>query len=110
MYPVALALSSPQLHSTWECEDPKWIEGMISRDEAEDLLKSEGNALQPGSFLLRFGSSRIWPHPDAGALVVSYVGEDTHVHHKLLALDGITGWVASILCDTCVYIPFLEGE
>ncbi|CAK9194167.1 unnamed protein product [Sphagnum troendelagicum] len=91
MYPVALALSSPQLHSTWECEDPKWIEGMISRDEAEDWLKSEGNAPQPGSFLLRFGSSRIWPHPDAGALVVSYVGEDTHVHHKLLALDGITG-------------------
>ncbi|CAM6018329.1 unnamed protein product [Sphagnum balticum] len=91
MYPVALALSSPQLHSTWECEDPKWIEGMISRDEAEDWLKTEGNAPQPGSFLLRFGSSRIWPHPDAGALVVSYVGEDTHVHHKLLALDGITG-------------------
>jgi hypothetical protein len=83
---------------------------MISRDEAEDWLKTEGNALQPGSFLLRFGSSRIWPHPDAGALVVSYVGEDTHVRHKLLALDGITGWVASILCDTCVYIPFLEGE
>jgi hypothetical protein len=110
MYPVALALSSPQLHSTWECEDPKWIEGMISRDEAEDWLKTEGNAPQPGSFLLRFGSSRIWPHPDAGALVVSYVGEDTHVHHKLLALDGITGWVASILCDTCVYIPCLEGE
>jgi len=91
MYPVALALSSPQLHSTWECEDPKWIEGMISRDEAEDWLKTEGNAPQPGSFLLRFGSSRIWPHPDAGALVVSYVGEDTHVHHKLLALDGISG-------------------
>jgi hypothetical protein len=110
MYPIALALSSPQLHSTWECEDPKWIEGMISRDEAEDWLKTEGNAPQPGSYLLRFGSSRIWPHPDAGALVVSYVGEDTHVHHKLLALDGITGWVASILCDTCVYIPFLEGE
>jgi hypothetical protein len=64
---------------------------MISRDEAEDWLKSEGNAPQQGSFLLRFGSSRIWPHPDAGALVVSYVGEDTHVHHKLLALDGITG-------------------
>lgn len=91
IYPIAVALVSPELQSTWESEDPKWVEGMISRDEAEALLKTEEGTRMPGTFLLRFASSRIWPHPDAGALVVSYVGNDMCIHHKLLALDVDSG-------------------
>lgn len=60
---------------------------MVSRDEAETLLKVE----TPGTFLLRFANSRTWPHPDAGALVVSYVGIGTRIHHKLLTLDVDNG-------------------
>lgn len=91
IYPTAVALSSPQLQSTWECKDPKWIEGMVSRDEAETLLKTDEAMSTPGTFLLRFANSRMWPHPDAGALVVSYVGNDRRIHHKLLTLDVESG-------------------
>lgn len=91
IYPTAVALSSPQLQSTWESENPKWIEGMISRDEAETLLKAHKDMSMPGTFLLRFANSRIWPHPDAGALVVSYVGNDRRIYHKLLTLDVESG-------------------
>jgi hypothetical protein len=99
IYPIAIALSSPQLQSTWESEDPKWIEGLISRDEAESLLKTDEVMFMPGTFLLRFANSRIWPHPDAGALVVSYVGSDKRIHHKLLTLDveNGTGYVNLML-------------
>lgn len=64
---------------------------MISRDEAETLLKTDEVMFTPGSFLLRFANSRIWPHPDAGALVVSYVGNDKCIYHKLLTLDAEYG-------------------
>ncbi|KAK1397887.1 hypothetical protein POM88_007750 [Heracleum sosnowskyi] len=43
----------------------------------------------PGTFVLRFPTSRSWPHPDAGNLVVTYVGSDYNIHHKLLSLDSI---------------------
>lgn len=91
IYPVALALSSPQLRALWEMEDPRWIEGMICREEAEAVLKTSLGIPKPGVFLLRFASSRIWPHPDAGALVVSYVGTDLRLNHKLLSLDESPG-------------------
>eukprot|EP00249_Psilotum_nudum_P011600 c23265_g1_i1 orf=395-2704(+) len=91
IYPVALSLSSPQVCMTWEIEEPKWIEGMISREEAEALLKTQAGS-KPGTFTLRFASSRSWPHPDAGALVVSYVGHDLSIHHKLLSLDKSSGF------------------
>lgn len=72
---------------------------MISRDEAETLLKTEEVMFTAGTFLLRFANSRTWPHPDAGALVVSYVGNDTRIHHKLLTLDveDVTGYVHLVL-------------
>lgn len=87
IYPVALAVRSSQLRTTWDNEDPRWIEGMISREEVEVLLKCGGATSKPGTFLLRFASSRLWPHPDSGALVVSYVDQDLRVNHKLLSLD-----------------------
>lgn len=64
---------------------------MVSRDEAETLLKTDEAMSTPGTFLLRFANSRMWPHPDAGALVVSYVGNDRRIHHKLLTLDVESG-------------------
>ncbi|KAJ7555329.1 hypothetical protein O6H91_05G032600 [Diphasiastrum complanatum] len=91
LYPVALTLTLPQVHATWESEDPKWIEGMISREEGEEMLRNIEGLPKPGTFVVRFASSRIWPHPDAGALVVSYVGRDLRINHKLLSLDQHAG-------------------
>ena len=111
MYPISVALSSPQLQSTWESEDPKWIEGMICRKDAETLLKAnEAISSKPGSFLLRFASSRIWPHPDAGALVVSYVGRDMIIYHKLLTLDLEIGqgYVCISACFACLYEDVID--
>lgn len=90
IYPVSLAVSSPQVRLTWEIEEPKWIQGMVSRKEAEALLSQD--RCKPGTFILRFVSTRSWPHPDAGGLIVSYVGQDIRVHHKLLSLDKSTGF------------------
>lgn len=87
LFPVALALSSPQIGKAWESLEPKWIEGMISREEAEAFLRTSEGFSRPGTFIIRFPSSRSWPHPDAGALIASYVGLDYDVHHRLLSLD-----------------------
>ncbi|KAF3781128.1 hypothetical protein EJ110_NYTH22160 [Nymphaea thermarum] len=87
LYPVALTLSKCQLHAAWECTSPKWVEGMITREEAESSLRGPQGIEKSGTFLLRFANSRSWPHPDAGSLVVSYVGTDCMFHHKLVSLD-----------------------
>lgn len=87
LFPVALALSTPQIGNAWESLEPKWIEGMISREEAEAFLRASEGFSRPGTFIIRFASSRSWPHPDAGALIASYVGLDYDVHHRLLLLD-----------------------
>ncbi|CAN6486883.1 unnamed protein product [Victoria cruziana] len=86
-YPVALTLSKRQLHAAWECTSPKWVEGMLTREEAEASFRGPQGIEKTGTFLLRFASSRSWPHPDAGSLVVSYVGTDGTFHHKLVSLD-----------------------
>lgn len=110
-FPVALSLSSPQFRQAWESQEPKWIEGMVTREEAEAMLRApqgpSGSPSLPGSFLLRFASSRLWPHPDAGALVVTLVTDDVSnahkdeqddvtrtplVRHKLLALEDGMGF------------------
>lgn len=72
---------------------------MVSRDEAETLLRADKDESASGTFLLRFANSRVWPHPDAGALVVSYVGNDRGINHKLLTLDveNGTGYVHLML-------------
>ncbi|KAF3336046.1 hypothetical protein FCM35_KLT20553 [Carex littledalei] len=86
MYPVALTLVRERINKLWECMIPRWIEGFITKEEAENALKSP-RPERPGTFLLRFPTTRSWPHPDAGNLVISYVGSDLMVHHKLLALN-----------------------
>ncbi|KAK1365692.1 hypothetical protein POM88_041253 [Heracleum sosnowskyi] len=43
----------------------------------------------PGTFVLRFPTSRSWPHPDVDNLVVTYVRSDYNIHHKLLSLYSI---------------------
>ncbi|EFJ33363.1 hypothetical protein SELMODRAFT_84550 [Selaginella moellendorffii] len=90
LYPVAMTVATPQVRKTWESVTPKWIEGMVSRKEAEELLRGVDGIPKTGSFILRFASSRSWPHPDAGALVASYVTDDLRINHRLLNLDTRT--------------------
>ncbi|XP_059282277.1 SH2 domain-containing protein A-like [Lycium ferocissimum] len=90
LYPVAFTLSQQCITSLWGSTSPMWIEGFITKEEAESSLRSLGGALQePGTFILRFPTSRSWPHPDAGNLVVTYVGSNYTIHHRLLSLDFI---------------------
>ena len=42
-----------------------------------------------GLYLLRYNSHHMWPHPDAGSIVASYMGRGGVIHHKLLALDAL---------------------
>jgi SH2 domain len=87
MYPVALTLARERINKLWECLIPKWIEGFITKEEAENVLRGPKGPQKLGTFLLRFPTTRSWPHPDAGNLVISYVGSDSMIHHKLLALN-----------------------
>lgn len=86
LYPVAFSLSKNRIYSLWECAKPLWIEGLITKEEAENLLRGPRGLQNPGTFVLRFPTSRSWPHPDAGSLVVTYVGSDSTLHHKLVSL------------------------
>lgn len=69
------------------------MEGFITKEEAESALRGPGGLQDPGTFVLRFPTSRSWPHPDAGSLVVTYVGGDYTIHHRLLSLDFIDGYI-----------------
>uniref|UniRef100_A0ACD5TI81 Uncharacterized protein n=1 Tax=Avena sativa TaxID=4498 RepID=A0ACD5TI81_AVESA len=88
LYPVAVSLSKDKINSLWACTAPVWIEGLITAEEAENALRTSRELLkEPGTFILRFPTTRSWPHPDAGSLVVTYVGSDNSIHHRLLSLD-----------------------
>lgn len=90
MYPVAFTLSKEHMKVLWESLQPRWIQGLITREEAQNaLFVREGQreeVQKPGTFVLRFPTSRSWPHPDAGSLVVTYVGADSNIHNKLISL------------------------
>jgi hypothetical protein len=73
----------------WSSTSPKWIEGFITKEEAESSLQGPRGVQEPGTFILRFPTSRSWPHPDAGSLIVTYVGSDCTLHHRLLSLEPI---------------------
>lgn len=89
LYPVAVSLSKDKINNLWCCTEPVWIEGLITKEEAENALRSSSELLKnPGTFVLRFPTTRSWPHPDAGSLVVTYVGFDNSIHHRLLSLDA----------------------
>jgi len=88
LYPVAVSLSKDKINSLWACTAPVWIEGLITAEEAENALRTSRELLkEPGTFILRFPTTRSWPHPDAGNLVVTYVSSDNSIHHRLLSLD-----------------------
>ncbi|CAN4104300.1 unnamed protein product [Withania somnifera] len=89
LYPVACTLSQQCITSMWGSTSPMWIEGFITKEEAESSLRSLGALEEPGAFVLRFPISRSWLHPDAGNLVVTYVGSDYTIHHRLLSLEFI---------------------
>ncbi|XP_009149141.1 SH2 domain-containing protein A isoform X1 [Brassica rapa] len=85
LFPVATSISRGLINGMWRSCSPKWIEGFVTKEEAEHSLQSQ----EPGTFILRFPTSRSWPHPDAGSLVVTYVGRDFVIRHRLLAVDHI---------------------
>ncbi|KAF8391126.1 hypothetical protein HHK36_023427 [Tetracentron sinense] len=87
LYPIAFTLSRDWINAMWGCTSPMSIEGLITKEEAESSLRSSRGLQEPGTFILRFPTSRSWPHPDAGSLIVTYVGTDYNLHHRLLSLD-----------------------
>ena len=89
LYPAAFTSTSDSINTIWNSTSPKWIEGFITKEEAELSLQGPRGLQEPGTFVLRFPTSRSWPHPDAGSLIVTYVGSDYTVHHRLLSLDYI---------------------
>ncbi|KAK4439081.1 SH2 domain-containing protein A [Sesamum alatum] len=89
LYPVAFTLSQSAVASMWNSTSPIWMEGFITKEEAESILTGPGGLQDPGTFVLRFPTSRSWPHPDAGNLVVTYVGSDYTIHSRLLSFDFI---------------------
>ncbi|KAK9268792.1 hypothetical protein L1049_000555 [Liquidambar formosana] len=89
LYPVAIALSRDWINAMWVSTSPKWIEGFVTKEEAEFSLQGPRGLQDPGTFILRFPTSRSWPHPDAGSLIVTYVASDYTLHHRLLSLDFI---------------------
>ncbi|KAJ6753921.1 SIGNAL TRANSDUCER AND TRANSCRIPTION ACTIVATOR [Salix purpurea] len=89
LYPVAFTLTSDSINTIWNSTSPKWIEGFITKEEAEQSLQGPRGLQEPGTFVLRFPTSRSWPHSDAGCLIVTYVGSDYTIHHRLLSLDYI---------------------
>lgn len=89
LYPVAFTLSQQCISSLWGSTSPVWIEGFITKEEAESSLTILGALQEPGTYILRFPTSRSWPHPDAGNLVVTYVGSDYTIHHRLISLESI---------------------
>ncbi|XP_047979882.1 SH2 domain-containing protein B-like [Salvia hispanica] len=89
LFPVAFTLSQSAVNAMWDSMSPLWIEGFITKEEAESALQGPGGLQDPGTFLLRFPTSRSWPHPDAGNLVVTYVESDYTIRHRLLSFDFI---------------------
>ncbi|ESQ27263.1 hypothetical protein EUTSA_v10018251mg [Eutrema salsugineum] len=85
LFPVASSISRGLINGMWRSSSPKWVEGFITKEEAEHSLQGQ----EPGTFILRFPISRSWPHPDAGSLVVTYVGHGFTLHHKQLKIDNI---------------------
>lgn len=86
---MVVSLSRERIKKLWDCTAPRWIEGLITTEEAESALRSSRELLkEAGTFVLRFPITRSWPHPDAGSLVVNYIGSDSSIHHRLLSLDS----------------------
>lgn len=91
LYPVAITISREGINALWASTSPKWIEGFVTKEEVEYGLQNPLGNQEPGTFILRFPTSRSWPHPDAGSLVASYVGRDFSLHHRQLSLDYSSG-------------------
>ncbi|XP_010417450.1 PREDICTED: uncharacterized protein LOC104703186 [Camelina sativa] len=106
LFPVAYTISRGLISEMWCSSSPKWVQGFITKEEAEHSLQGQ----EPGTFILRFPVSRSWPHPDAGSLVVTYVGHDFALHHKQLNICQSSGRYmdAKLLQDMLLAEPELS--
>lgn len=95
LYPVALTLSRDSIKALWCSVSPKWMEGFITKEEAESSLQGARGFQESGTFILRFPTTRSWPHPDAGSLVVTYVGNNHTLRHRLLSFDCFYRWLSA---------------
>ncbi|KAK9674533.1 hypothetical protein RND81_12G238900 [Saponaria officinalis] len=95
LYPVAFTISRPEIKSLWASTSPKWVGGFVTKEEVEYALQSVSGISEPGTFILRFPTTRSWPHPDAGSLVASYVSRDFSLCHRQLSLDYSSGMFES---------------
>ena len=87
LYPVAHTISRNGINALWSSVSPMWIEGFVTKEEVEYALQNPLGIQEPGTFILRFPTTRSWPHPDAGSLVASYVCKDFSLRHRQLSLD-----------------------
>lgn len=114
LFPVAFTLSRDWINAMWSSTSPKWIEGFITKEEAEFSLQGPRGVQEPGTFILRFPTSRSWPHPDAGSLIVTYVGGDCTLHHRLLSLEPIYWYLVNFRFSfyfklyACIYKKTVE--
>uniref|UniRef100_A0A6N2LWX0 Uncharacterized protein n=2 Tax=Salix viminalis TaxID=40686 RepID=A0A6N2LWX0_SALVM len=72
LYPVAFTLTSDSINTIWNSTSPK----VLGSSRAWNICTA-------------LPTSRSWPHSDAGCLIVTYVGSDYTIHHRLLSLDYI---------------------
>ncbi|CAO2829515.1 unnamed protein product [Amaranthus hypochondriacus] len=91
LYPVAYTISRNGINALWSSVSPMWIEGFVTKEEVEYALQNPLGIQEPGTFILRFPTTRSWPHPDAGSLVASYVSKDFSLRHRQLSLDYSAG-------------------
>ncbi|EPS66836.1 hypothetical protein M569_07940, partial [Genlisea aurea] len=92
LYPVAYTLSRSEVTPMWDSLSPLWIEGFfVTKERAESMLLECSVRRTPGEFVVRFPTTRSWPHPDAGSPVVTYLGSDSRtIRHRLVSLDSIS--------------------
>ncbi|XP_058722833.1 SH2 domain-containing protein A-like isoform X2 [Vicia villosa] len=89
LYPVVCVISRDWVNPIWNSFSPKWIEGFITKEDAEASLQGPAGFQEPGTFILRGPTSRSWPHPDVGSLTITYVSSDYKLCHRLLSMDHI---------------------
>ncbi|KAF9602260.1 hypothetical protein IFM89_026345, partial [Coptis chinensis] len=110
LYLVAFTLSRKWINAIWGCVSSMWIEGLITKEHAEFSLRGLRGIHEPGTFMLRFPTSRSWPHPDAGSLIVTSLVLITIfiIGCSLLIIEDIANFCPKLYIVPCQLRP-LDG-